>query len=158
MVTFYHGLYYEIRCMEKKHPLDSGIPCVKHRCNLCCVETKMPLSRSDIKQILKAGYNLRNFAVKTSEGWRLKNRSGKCVFLGEKGCKIYQYRPEGCRLYPLVYDETSGTVRFDDVCPYNNEFKITKEDIRRLSDLLLRLVKEKREDVFSTSSKTCFSK
>ena len=107
----------------------------------------MPLSRSDIRRILKVGYNLKDFAIKTAEGWRLKNRSGKCVFLSEKGCEIYPYRPEGCRLYPLVYDETSGIVRFDNLCPYNDEFKMTKEDIRRLSNLLLRLVKENKDDI-----------
>ena len=119
---------------------------MKHRCNLCCIETEMPLSRSDIKRILKAGYNLNDFAVKTSEGWRLKNRSNKCVFLGEEGCKIYPYRPEGCRLYPLVYDETLGTVKFDDICPYSDEFEMTEENIQKLINLLARLEKERKED------------
>jgi len=127
--------------MAKKHPLNSGIPCIKHRCNLCCIDTRMPLSRSDIKRILKAGYNLKDFAVKTAEGWRLKNHFGKCVFLSEKGCEIYPYRPEGCRLYPLVYDETSGIMRLDEICPYRDEFKVTGEDARRLSNLLMELMK-----------------
>lgn len=115
---------------------------MRHRCILCCVETKMPLSRSDIRRILKAGYSLKEFAVKTSVGWRLKNRSGRCVFLSGEGCVIYPIRPEGCKLYPLVYDEELGTVRFDDLCPHRGEFQMTRMDIRRLSDLLRRLAKE----------------
>ncbi|RLI05988.1 YkgJ family cysteine cluster protein [Candidatus Bathyarchaeota archaeon] len=132
--------------MAKKYPLNSGIPCRRHRCNLCCVDTEMPLSRSDMSRIMKLGYNLKDFAVKTPEGWQLKNYSGRCVFLSEEGCKIYPYRPEGCRLYPLIYDETSETVKFDDVCPYTDEFKTTQEDIQRLINLLVQLEKERRED------------
>jgi len=132
--------------MLKRYPLKSGIPCMGHRCNLCCIETEMPLSRSDMRRILKLGYNLKDFAVKTAEGWQLKNRSGRCVFLSEEGCEIYPYRPEGCRSYPLVYDETSGTVKFDDVCPYTDEFKMTEEDIQRLINLRVQLEKERRED------------
>lgn len=49
-------------------------------------------------------------------------------------------------MYPLVYDETLGTVKFDDICPYNDEFKMTKRDVQRLSDLLLKLLKESKED------------
>ena len=133
--------------MAKKHPLNSGIPCLRHKCNLCCVETKMPLSRSDIKRILKMGYSLKDFAVKTAEGWQLKNRSGRCVFLGEGGCKIYPYRPEGCRVYPLVYDEASGTAVLDDLCPYKDEFKVSDRDIERLFNLLLLLEKERRKNI-----------
>jgi Fe-S-cluster containining protein len=66
----------------------------------------MPLSNLDLKRILKLGYKLECFAVKTDEGWRLKNNSGRCVFLIKERCGIYLHRPEGCRLYPLVYDET----------------------------------------------------
>jgi len=129
-----------------KYPLKSGIPCIRHGCNLCCIETEMPLSRSDVRRILKAGYSLEDFAVKTTEGWRLKNHSNKCVFLSEEGCKIYPYRPEGCRLYPLVYDEALGVVKFDDICPHNDEFKMTEEEIQRVIELLVQLEKERQED------------
>ncbi|KYH42822.1 MAG: putative Fe-S-cluster oxidoreductase [Candidatus Bathyarchaeota archaeon B63] len=102
----------------------------------------MPLTQSDIRRIMKAGYSLGGFAVKTREGWRLKNRSGRCVFLSGGRCIIYPIRPEGCRLYPLVYDEASGTARLDDLCPYREEFEATDRDIGRLNDLLRRLAEE----------------
>ena len=132
--------------MAEKHPLSCGIPCLRHKCNFCCVETRMPLSRSDIKRILRIGYSLKDFAVKTEGGWHLKNRSGRCVFLGEKGCEIYPYRPEGCRLYPLVYDEASGTAVLDGLCPYNGEFKVSRRDIERLARLLVLLEKERKSN------------
>jgi len=126
----------------KKYSLRSGVLCVKNRCVQCCIETRMPLSRLDMKRISKLDYRLENFAIKTEEGWRLKNRFGRCVFLVEGGCKIYPHRPEGCRLYPLAYDENSGKMVLDNLCPYRYEFKVEKDDIQKLKSLLERLGKE----------------
>jgi len=127
----------------RKYPLSSGIPCIRHKCNLCCIETEMSLTSSDINRILRLGYRLENFAVKVEGEWRLRNIDGKCVFLGDKGCRIYPYRPLGCRLYPLVYDESSGTVRFDEICPYADEFERTDEDVHKLINLLSHLSMER---------------
>lgn len=126
------------------HLLGRGIPCVKHACVQCCIETEMPLSRLDIKRILKLGYRLKDFAVKTGNGWRLRNRSGRCIFLSEGGCKIYSFRPEGCRLYPLVYDENIQKAVIDHTCPYGYEFEVGKDDVKELRILLERLEKETR--------------
>jgi len=126
----------------KKYSLRSGVLCVKNRCVHCCIETRMPLSRFDIKRILKLDYWLEDFAIKTKEGWRLKNQFGRCVFLLECGCKIYRHRPEGCMLYPLVYDENSGKMVLDNLCPYRYEFKVEKDDNQKLESLLEGLGKE----------------
>jgi Fe-S-cluster containining protein len=105
----------------------------------------MPLSQSDIDRINQLGYKTGNFAVKSHGGWQLKNSSGKCVFLSGSGCEIYAHRPEGCRLYPLVFDEEAGRCVKDDVCPYREEFRVTKDDEKRLSLLLRRLKQETRQ-------------
>ncbi len=126
----------------KKYSLRSGVLCVKNKCIHCCIETRMPLSRLDIKRISKLDYWLEDFVIKTKEGWRLKNRFGRCVFLLEGGCKIYRHRPEGCMLYPLVYDENSGKIVLDNLCPYRCEFKVGKDDNQKLKSLLERLRKE----------------
>jgi len=126
----------------KRHGLRSGVPCMEHKCVECCVETRMPLSRLDINRILKMGYQLEDFAIKTEEGWRLKNSSGRCFFLSEGGCKIYPYRPEGCRLYPLVYDEDLKKAALDHLCPYCYEFEVREGDIKKLKMLLERLERE----------------
>jgi len=123
----------------EKHRLQSGSPCLKHNCALCCFETEMPLSPLDIKKILKRGHKIDEFAVKTKDGWQLKNCSGRCVFLAENRCRIYDYRPEGCRLYPLVFDENLGKPVMDKICPYNHEFDVRKEDIQKLERLLAEL-------------------
>ena len=99
----------------------------------------MPLSNLDLERILKLGFELEYFAVKTDGGWRLKNSSGRCVFLVEEGCGIYPHRPEGCRLYPLVYDENLKKAVIDPLCPYGHLFRVQKNDTERLKTLLEKL-------------------
>jgi len=102
----------------------------------------MPLSRIDIKRISRQGYKLKDFVVKRKRERRLKNSNGRCVFLGDNGCKIYSFRPEGCRLYPLVYNENNGKVVIHDLCPYGHEFKVGRDDIENLHVLFKKLYKK----------------
>ena len=140
-LAFIEGDMMKKKVEEARHSLASGIPCVKHRCVKCCLETRMPLSNPDLKRILKLGYRLEYFAVKTKEGWRLKNNSGRCTFLLEEGCGIYPHRPEGCRLYPLVYDENVKKAVIDSLCLYGYEFKVQKNDVERLKNLIEKLIR-----------------
>jgi Fe-S-cluster containining protein len=128
-----------MKSRSHKHPLSSGIPCVNHRCLRCCIETSMPLSSFDIQRIVKRGYDLSDFTIKTDGGRLLKNIAGRCAFLSEDGCTIYPYRPEGCRIYPLIWDEDRGQAVRDYLCPYASEFEVKKEDITQLKNLLRRL-------------------
>ena len=112
---------------------------MKHKCVECCLETRMPLSNFDLKRILKLGYKPEYFAVRTDGEWRLKNNSGRCVFLSEESCRIYRHRPEGCRLYPLVYDENLRKAVVDPFCPYGYLLKVQKNDVKRLKILLEKL-------------------
>lgn len=127
-----------------KHPLCSGTPCTVHKCVECCIETRMPLTRSDIERIKKHGYRVRDFALKRGRERRLKNVNGRCVFLGENSCTIYSYRPEGCRLYPLVYDEDTGRGVIHDYCPHGQEFKVSEDDLEKLYTLIKKLYKTER--------------
>jgi len=107
----------------------------------------MPLTDRDIRRIQGLGYKVGDFAVGTSGKWRLKNKNGRCVFLSEGGCGIYPYRPEGCRLYPLVYNEEEGEAGLDEFCPYRHEFMVRESDIEKLKALLERLNAERRKSV-----------
>lgn len=125
----------------------SGEPCLKHGCSLCCRETEMLLTRSDINRIVRLGYLLSDFAVRSPQGWRLRNVNGKCFFLEGNKCKIYRFRPYGCRLYPLVYDQNNGKIRLDNLCPHKMEFKVRKENIDSLL-LILRHLNCSAEIIF----------
>ena len=130
-------------CNEtKKHLLSSGTPCTIHSCVKCCIETHMPLTRFDIERILKQGYKIKDFVVKRKRERQLKNVNSRCVFLGDNGCKIYSFRPEGCRLYPLVYNENKGKGVIHDFCPYGHEFKVSRDDIEKLYALIKKLYKK----------------
>jgi len=127
-----------------RYPLCSGTPCMVHKCVECCIETRMPLTRSDIERIKKHGYRVRAFVVKRGGERRLKNVNGRCVFLGESGCTLYSYRPEGCRLYPFVFDEDAGRGVIHDFCPYGHEFKVSEDDLEKLYALVKKLYKIER--------------
>ncbi|MBS7625187.1 YkgJ family cysteine cluster protein [Candidatus Bathyarchaeota archaeon] len=116
----------------KLSALDSGEPCLKHNCALCCHETKMYLTWLDINRIVKLGYSLRSFAERSEGIWRLKNIGGRCFFLEGSKCKIYKFRPYGCRLYPLVYDQEMKRAKLDNLCPHKEEFIVQGDDLRRL--------------------------
>ena len=102
----------------------------------------MSLTRIDIERISTQGYRFNDFVVKRRGERYLKNRNGKCVFLRDNDCIIYSYRPDGCRLYPLVYNENYGKGVFHDFCPYSHEFKVCGEDIENLHVLIKKLNKK----------------
>ena len=88
----------------------------------------MPLTEADIARIEKLGPRRDEFSVFDDELVpQLRNDSGHCVFLVRGKCSIYQDRPEGCRLYPLVWDRDTGKVVRDDFCPYTTEFSKTPQ-------------------------------
>ena len=126
----------------KRHLLSSGIPCTIHSCTICCMETRMPLSRIDIERITRQGYRFKDFVVKRKRERRLKNFNGRCVFLGDNGCMIYSFRPEGCRLYPLVYNENNRKFAIHDLCPYGHEFRVSVDDIENLHVFFKKLSKK----------------
>jgi Fe-S-cluster containining protein len=127
---------------ETKHPLNSGIPCKIHSCSKCCVDTHMSLTGIDIKRISNLGYRYRDFVIRRKRERYLKNHNGKCFFLGDNGCKIYSSRPDGCRLYPLVYNENTGQAIIHDFCQYGNMFKVSRGDVENLHSLIKKLKRE----------------
>ncbi len=89
------------------------------RCGVCCKETEMLLSNQDIKRLEKQGNSKDLFVFFDDEGYaRLRNTQGHCVFYNVKdhSCRVYRWRPEGCRLYPVVFDEENWIVLDHDCC------------------------------------------
>jgi Fe-S-cluster containining protein len=92
-------------------------------CGKCCIETEMILSQQDIDVIVKnypSKIRKQDFTFRNEEGnYQIKNFEKHCVFLefSTKTCKIYEYRPQGCRFYPLIYDFQKQNCTFDKDCP-----------------------------------------
>jgi Fe-S-cluster containining protein len=117
--------------------------CLRHGCIRCCLNTEMPLSLSDIDRIKDLGFAEDFFLDVVSGSRQLKNLSGRCVFHNGQQCTIYTDRPEGCQLYPVIFDEDKGQPVLDSYCPYHAEFQLTPSISRKLVRLVRKLDMEK---------------
>lgn len=118
-------------------------PCLEYKCVKCCVETEMLLLEEDVERIRRMGFEHEYFVV-SRDGWLyLRNVDGMCVFNDGRKCLIYEKRPLGCKLYPLVYDEDYGIITLDEYCPHREEFKVSEDDRDKLLSFIERLKKER---------------
>ncbi len=109
-------------------------------CGRCCLETEMPLTEEDVRRIERLGFRKEDFSVVVDGVRRLRNVNERCYFLDESGkCRIYEHRPLGCRIYPVVFDPETGKAVVDRFCPKWREVK--EEDIRRVEPVLRELVR-----------------
>lgn len=74
-------------------------------CSNCCKAIVPTLNDDDIARISRfLGLSEEDFKTKyldeADEEWLINIRP--CPFLAEKGCTIYDYRPEVCRNYPFT--------------------------------------------------------
>jgi len=96
--------------------------CVRFRCErcaLCCGDTEHKVRRILLlkaeaecisEKSLKA---IDEFAEKNEEFkpyvYSMKKRGGRCVFLSDKSCSIYEIRPLICRFYPFQLKNMGGS-------------------------------------------------
>jgi Fe-S-cluster containining protein len=109
-------------------------------CGVCCTETEMLLSKKDIKCLEKRGFSQNQFVNFDENGYAvLKNHDGYCVFYDLKNhkCSVYEDRPVGCRVYPVIFDEETGIV-LDDICKSRNT--IALEEKRAKGKKVVRLL------------------
>lgn len=109
-------------------------------CGICCTETEMLLCKKDIKRLEKKGFCQKQFVNFDKNGYALlKNRGGYCIFydLKNRKCSIYEDRPSGCRVYPVILDEETGII-LDDICQSRNT--ITLEEKRIKGKKVIRLL------------------
>ena len=117
-------------------------------CGKCCIETEMILSFEDIELIKKNSIDNigeGDFVFKNeNERFQLKNIDGHCVFLNysAKKCKIYEFRPQGCRFYPLIYDINKKKCLLDDDCPKKDQFYNTKQSLKITCSNLKRFLEQ----------------
>jgi Fe-S-cluster containining protein len=104
---------------------------VKHNCHACCEETVMTLTAEDVQRLTSLGF--RRFYRENEAGdLQLVNVAGSCVFLDHGRCSVYDHRPEGCWLYPLVIDMDNDEPILHEFCPYRDEFEFDENDEARL--------------------------
>jgi len=132
--------------VKRAIPTEGEQPCRRRGCVHCCLHTEMPLTNEDVKRLSGLGFDP-TFFSENVDGWlQLKNTSeGKCFFLEDKLCSIYPYRPEGCTLYPIVFETETGDAILDPECPHTDEYLVPNELRRQVSQLVDRLRRERRD-------------
>ena len=66
----------------------------------------MLLSKEDIERLERLGFSREDFTVAGGDGLTmLKNVGEWCYFCDpeEKKCQVYEHRPLGCFIYPVIY-------------------------------------------------------
>ncbi len=110
-------------------------------CGVCCTETEMLLSEKDIKRLEARGYRKTEFVHFDRQGYAtLKNRNGYCIFYDsvKRQCSVYDFRPSGCRVYPVIVDEEQGVV-LDTIC--ESRGSITQQEKHLKGKRVVRLLK-----------------
>ena len=101
-------------------------------CGICCTETEMLLCKKDIKRLEKKGFCQKQFVNFDKNGYALlKNRGGYCIFydLKNRKCSVYEDRPSGCRVYPVILDEETGII-LDDICQSRDTITLEEKRIK----------------------------
>ena len=113
----------------------------------------MLLLEEDVKRIVGLGYKEQFFAS-GSDGFKvLKNSSeGRCVFHDGEKCTIYENRPKGCKLYPVIFDEDLMSAVKDELCPHREEFRLSPKARQELSDIYPKLIAERSERIKKTKN------
>ncbi|RLJ00078.1 MAG: hypothetical protein DRP08_06725, partial [Candidatus Aenigmatarchaeota archaeon] len=116
-------------------------------CGLCCKQTEMILLPSDIKRIKRHGYKISFFAKKKGKVMVLRNKDGYCVFYDKASgrCKIYEIRPLGCALYPIVLDLEREIITVDTLCPLYYDTEI--EELLNAKKYIMQVIDELGMDI-----------
>ena len=117
-------------------------------CGKCCLDTEMSISIQDINKILDnhpLKLNNDDFALKISNShYQLKNVDGHCYFFDIKNnlCDIYEFRPQGCKFYPLIFDNEIKKCVYDEFCPRTNLFYLNKNLLKKKCNQLKNFIFE----------------
>ena len=91
---------------------------------------------------------LRFSLVKNDNLLRIKKKNGKCFFLKNGKCKIYEVRPKICRIYPYwCIKLISGRIKViehdsNSSCTICNVNKITKDEEKNIKKIFNDILKE----------------
>lgn len=118
------------------------------KCGVCCSKTEMLITDDDIKIILEKyekNIKVEDFTFKNKDGyWQLRNIDKYCFFFDDetKRCSIYEYRPEGCRYYPLIYLTDIKICSLDTDCPRKDNFYTHWKERRAATNKLMRYLEK----------------
>jgi Fe-S-cluster containining protein len=109
----------------------------------------MLLSKEDIERLERLGFSREDFTVSGRDGLtRLRNVEELCYFYypEEKKCQVYEYRPLGCFIYPVIYSNEEGVIT-DEFCLMRHT--ISKRELKIKGQILLKHLKKITSEVTS---------
>ena len=109
----------------------------------------MLLSKEDIERLERLGFSREDFTVTGGDGLTmLKNVGEWCYFYDpeEKKCQVYEHRPLGCFIYPVIYSNDEGVIT-DEFCPMRH--MISKCELKIKGQILLKHLKKITSEVTS---------
>ncbi|MHA1310076.1 MAG: YkgJ family cysteine cluster protein [Candidatus Helarchaeota archaeon] len=131
------------------NPEDLKLKCIK--CGNCCKETEMEITNAEINKLESLGYVKDEFIVVEDGYQKLRNINGYCYFFNRNKniCKIYEFRPLGCKFYPIILNINNECEIDRDCSCYkdNNEIEIPKEICNMLKKYVNILDEEIRNRV-----------
>jgi len=89
-------------------------------CGDCCRIRIIPISREDIRRLEAAGY--RDFTAERGEP-AMRRVNGRCVFLKDDRCSVYEHRPRVCREFPFFRVYGVGYAERASFCPALEELE-----------------------------------
>ncbi|MEM3401768.1 MAG: YkgJ family cysteine cluster protein [Candidatus Hadarchaeales archaeon] len=124
------------------------------RCARCCGDSShrgriIYLLEEEVERISQyTGLSPLEFAMPISGlknfKYKMKKRSGVCVFLKDKACRIYDIRPISCSIYPFEVRRSNGAFVFEPSkecpgvglgCPVaESEFRKMAENAKKIFD------------------------
>jgi Fe-S-cluster containining protein len=139
-----------------------GAGFVCRRCNACCTEKEpgsnlVLVSPGEVRAIT-AGTSLsfeevaepypdtiREGDCEYTFAWVLRRKEGKCLFLVDNVCSIYEFRPWICRTYPFMLDR--GRLIISPCTGIGTADRVTRDQAELIvSDLLARQKEEEEEE------------
>lgn len=126
-------------------PTTNGSPCEANGCSDCCHDIEMLLTEADLTR-LQAARPGEDFWFQADDGFlQLQTREAHgpkpCWFLVDGRCSVWADRPEGCRLYPAIWDDGLRRATLDaDYCPHTDGFRLPRsmdDATRRLANRLM---------------------
>jgi len=106
----------------------------------------MLLSKEDIERLERVGFSREDFTVTCEDGlMRLRNVGKWCYFYNpaEKKCQVYEDRPLGCLLYPVIYSIEEGAI-VDELCP--EKYTVSKHELKMKAKILRNHLKKITSD------------
>lgn len=98
--------------LEKYFQFHSVYVCCKKGCSACCEKGDYPLSELELRYLMQGYFELDNLKKQqVQKNINEIKKGGKCPFLINKECSIYEYRPIICRTHGLAYLTENDVVK-----------------------------------------------